>query len=61
MALENGRIVATGTDIVKVTYRLARSMRKKDTQMVRAKCGGNIEVSHINGGQPVYYYMLSVE
>ena len=81
MALENGKIVATGTDIVKVTYRLARSMRKKDTQfitvisgcdvseedaehttdLVRAKCGGNIEVSHINGGQPVYYYMLSVE
>ena len=81
MALENGKIVATGTDIVKMTYRLARSMRKKDTQfitvisgcdvseedaertteMVRAKCGGNIEVSHINGGQPVYYYMLSVE
>ena len=81
MALENGKIVATGTDIVKVTYRLARSMRKKDTQfitvisgcdvsdeeaehtteMVRAKCGGNIEVSHISGGQPVYYYMISVE
>ncbi len=81
MALENGKIVATGTDIVKMTYRLARSMRRKDTQfitvisgcdvseedaertteMVRAKCGGNIEVSHINGGQPVYYYMLSVE
>ena len=25
MALENGKIVATGTDIVKMTYRLARS------------------------------------
>ena len=81
MALENGKIVATGTDIVKVTYRLARAMRKKDTQfitvisgcdvsdeeaehtteLVRAKCGGNIEVSHISGGQPVYYYMISVE
>ena len=81
MALENGKIVATGTDIVKMTYRLARAMRKKDTQfitvisgcdvsdeeaehttdMVRAKCGGNIEVSHISGGQPVYYYMISVE
>ena len=81
MALENGKIVATGTDIVKMTYRLARSMRRKDTQfitvisgcdvseedaertteMVRAKCGGNIEVSHISGGQPVYYYMISVE
>ena len=80
MALENGKIVATGTDLVKMTYRLARSMKKKDTQfitvisgcdvsdedaekttdLVRAKCGGNIEVSHISGGQPVYYYMISV-
>ena len=81
MALENGKIVATGSDITKMTYRLARSMRKKDTQfitvisgcdvdeadaertteLVQAKCGGNIEVSHISGGQPVYYYMISVE
>ena len=81
MALENGKIVATGTDLVKTTYRLARAMKKKDTQfitvisgcdvsdedaekttdLVRAKCGGNIEVSHISGGQPVYYYMISVE
>nr|WP_317399188.1 DAK2 domain-containing protein [uncultured Gemmiger sp.] len=81
MALENGKIVATGSDITKMTYRLARSMRKKDTQfitvisgcdvddadaertteLVQSKCGGNIEVSHIHGGQPVYYYMISVE
>ena len=81
MALENGKIVATGTDLVKMTYRLARSMKKKDTQfitvisgcdvsdedaekttdLVRAKCGGSVEVSHISGGQPVYYYMISVE
>ena len=81
MALENGKIVATGTDIVKMTYRLARSMKKKDSQfitvisgcdvsdedaekttdMVRTKCGSSVEVSHISGGQPVYYYMISVE
>ena len=81
MALENGKIVATGTDLAKMTYRLARSMKKKDTQfitvisgcdvsdedaekttdLVRAKCGGSVEVSHISGGQPVYYYMISVE
>ena len=81
MALQNGKIVSTGTDITKMTYRLARSMKKKDTQfitvisgcdvsdedaekttdLVRTKCGGNIEVSHISGGQPVYYYMISVE
>ena len=71
----------TGTDIVKMTYRLARSMKKKDsqfitvisgcdvsdedaektTEMVRTKCGSSVEVSHISGGQPVYYYMISVE
>ena len=81
MALENGKIVSTGTDIVKMTYRLARSMKKKDsqfitvisgcdvsdedaektTEMVRTKCGSSVEVSHISGGQPVYYYMISVE
>ena len=79
--VQNGKIVSTGTDITKMTYRLARSMKKKDTQfitvisgcdvsdedaekttdLVRAKCGGSIEVSHISGGQPVYYYMISVE
>ncbi len=81
MALENGKIVATGTDIAKLTYRLARSMKKKDsqfitvisgcdvsdedaertTQLVQSKCGNSVEVSHIKGGQPVYYYMISVE
>ncbi len=81
MALENGKIVATGTDISKMTYRLARSMKKKDTgfitlisgcdvsdadaerttELVRSKCGGDVEVTHIRGGQPVYYYMIGVE
>jgi len=81
MALENGKIVSTGTDITKMTYRLARSMKKKDTSfitvisgcdvsaedaekttaLVQAKCGRDVEVSHIVGGQPVYYYMISVE
>ena len=78
---ENGKIVATGSDITKMTYRLARSMKKKDsqfitvisgaevseedaehtTELVQSKCGSSVEVSHIHGGQPVYYYMLSVE
>ena len=79
--LETGKIVATGTDLTKITYRLARSMKKKDTQfitvisgcdvsneeaekttaMVQAKCGNDVEVTHLVGGQPVYYYMISVE
>ena len=81
LALENGKLVATGTDVTKVTYRLARSMCKKDTnfitvisgcdvseedaarttELVQAKCPAGIEVTHLNGGQPVYYYTISVE
>ena len=34
---------------------------EKTTEMVRTKCGSSVEVSHISGGQPVYYYMISVE
>ena len=80
LALENGKLVATGTDVTKVTY-LARSMCKKDTnfitvisgcdvseedaarttELVQAKCPAGIEVTHLNGGQPVYYYIISVE
>ena len=81
LALETGKLVATGTDVTKVTYRLARSMCKKDTnfitvisgcdvseedaarttELVQAKCPAGIEVTHLNGGQPVYYYIISVE
>ena len=39
MALENGKIVATGNDITKMTYRLARSMKKKDTQFITVISG----------------------
>ncbi|MEG2672592.1 MAG: DAK2 domain-containing protein [Ruthenibacterium sp.] len=81
LALENGKLVAVGTDIAKTTYRLARSMCKKDssfitvisgcdiseedaartTALVQAKCPAGIEVTQLNGGQPVYYYIISVE
>ena len=64
-----------------MTYRLARSMVKKDTsfitlisgcdvseeeaqrtcELVQSKVGDNVEVTLINGGQPVYYYMIGVE
>ncbi len=81
LALENGKLVSTGTDITKTTYRLVRSMCKKDTsfvtvisgcdvdqedaehttELIRTKISSDIEVSHLNGGQPVYYYIISVE
>ena len=31
------------------------------TEMIRSKISSAIEVSHPNGGQPVYYYIISVE
>ena len=34
---------------------------EKLTEIVKAKCPNHVEVSHIRGGQPVYYYMISVE
>ena len=81
MAMENGKIVNIGADISKMTYRLARSMVKKDTsfitlisgcdvseeeaqrtcELVQAKVGDSVEVTLINGGQPIYYYMIGVE
>lgn len=81
LAMDNGKLASVGTDITKVTYRLARSMCKKGTnfvtliygsdvseedaahtyEMVKAKIPSGIEVTLLNGGQPVYYYMISVE
>ncbi len=40
--------------------RLRRGGREV-TEIVKAKCPNHVEVSHIRGGQPVYYYMISVE
>ena len=30
-------------------------------QLITEKYGDNYEVTMVNGGQPVYYYMISVE
>ncbi len=42
LALENGKLVATGTDITKTTYRLARSMCKKDTSFITVISGCDV-------------------
>ncbi len=34
---------------------------QRTLELVQAKVGDGIEVTLINGGQPVYYYMISVE
>ena len=81
LALQNGKLVNVGNDVLKTTTRLARAMCKKGTGFitlisgcdvshedaeqvlaaVRAKVPSDVEVTLLNGGQPVYYYMLSVE
>ena len=30
-------------------------------ESIQSKAGGDVEVSLLNGGQPIYYFMLSVE
>ena len=57
MALENGKIVATGTDIVKMTYRLARSMKKKDSQFITVISGCDVSVA----GTPFRRRRLGIE
>ncbi len=42
LALENGKLVATGTDVTKMTYRLARSMCKKDTNFITVISGCDV-------------------
>ncbi len=81
LGLDNGKLSIVGTDVTKVTYRLARAMCDRNTsfvtlitggdvseeeadhtlEMVREKIPAGIEVTHINGGQPVYYYMIAAE
>ena len=81
MALLNGKIVLTDTDLAKTATKLVGKMIKKDSQFVtvlygedvtdsqaaeletqlNAKYGSKVEITFINGGQPVYYYIISVE
>ncbi len=81
MALHNGKLVATGKDVGKITQRLVRSMVDKSTEfitifsgaeidfddaektleLIESKLSSSIEVTLVDGGQPVYYYIISVE
>ena len=40
-----------------VTARQAAEIEEK----IQAKFGSKVEITMINGGQPIYYYILSVE
>lgn len=87
LALENGKVVFTDTDIRHAAVKLTKSlvnarriagrdvsfitliygegMTEEDAQAVcdavRAKLGDGVDVTMVDGGQPVYYYILSIE
>lgn len=81
LALENGKVSFTETDIEKCALKLVKQLLKKDSSFVTViygedvsdeeadavrnaveeKFGDKVEVTLVNGGQPVYYYIFSVE
>jgi DAK2 domain fusion protein YloV len=81
LALDNGKLAFTGTELTKTAYKLIRRLIKGDSSFVtliygadvsddtaeylcsqlQSKYSGKIEFLLINGGQPVYYYIISVE
>ena len=81
LALENGKITFTETDLEKCVLKLAKQMIKKNNEFVtifygqditdaqaeeiynavNEKFGDKVEITLVNGGQPVYYFIISVE
>lgn len=80
LGLEEGKITVVEDDLVRATYRTARHLCTKKTQVVTLFYGDNttedtanqvrdllksklpdVEISVINGGQPVYHFIISVE
>ena len=81
LALNNGKVSFTETDLEKAATKLIKQMINKDSQFLtvlygedvseetataieaslNAKFGDKLEITFINGGQPVYYLIISVE
>lgn len=81
LALENGKVSFTETDLTACVLKLAKQIAKKGTSFltlihgediseseaeeicnaVTEKLGDKLEVTLINGGQPVYYFIMSAE
>ncbi len=87
LALENGKLMFTDTDIHHAAVKLAKEhdqfrrisgrevafitlmygegMTEEDAEAVRdaitAKAGDNVDITLVDGGQPVYYYFISIE
>ncbi len=81
LALENGKVAFTDTNLTKTVVKLTRNLCQKDTAFItliygedvteeqaeearsalEAKLDSSIEITLVNGGQPVYYFLISVE
>ena len=81
LALANGKVSFTDTDLEKCVIKLTKNLKSSETAFVtlifgedvsesqaekissqlQAKLGSDIEVTLVNGGQPVYYFIISVE
>ncbi|MDR0942999.1 MAG: DAK2 domain-containing protein [Ruminococcus sp.] len=80
LALDNGKMLLSDTDINKAAGKLIKHMSKKDTAFITIIYGSDIDdekasaletyvknrysdadVMLVSGGQPVYYYIISVE
>ncbi len=81
LALDNGKVSFTDTDLSKTMQRLVKQMLKKDSAFLtliygedvtdeqaeaieaelQEKFGSKVEITLINGGQPIYYFIISVE
>ena len=81
LALANGKITFTDTNLQKAVQKLVKHLSDKNTQFItliygedvsddeaaaveealREKVPSDIEITLVNGGQPVYYFIISVE
>ena len=81
LAMNNGKIAFTDTNLVNTAVKLTKQMIKKDSEFVtviygedvdmstafkvenllKEKFGSKVEITLVNGGQPVYYFIISVE
>ena len=81
LALDNGKLSFTETDVNKAVLKLCKKFAKGDIsyitliygadvteenaeqtkQYIQSKLNDKIEVILVNGGQPVYYYIISAE
>ena len=81
LALENGKVAFTGTDLGSVTAKVAKDLMREDSQFITLLYGADVseeqaadveeavrsllpeevELTLAYGGQPVYYFLISVE